>query len=145
MSEKIEGYNTFSNYDTIQFTVTYPSRYPKIKTIQINFGGVGTFDEDVLAETRRYKHYIKQFFHSKSKDGYFKDKFIFIDGSSDSLIRNKGGLFFSEVFLYLEEEYEKSFVVSYLKNLFDELNEYHKNHKKIKFTKYKHYKNLKCA
>ena len=146
MRTKKEGWNTFSNFDTIQIALDYPSRGKKTKTLQIIFGSHAKFNEDtVRKDNRDYRHFLKKFFYERSKDGYYNEKFLFIDGTPDSLEKRGHGLIFHEVFFFLEEEYYKDFVVEYFIPLFEQLNDYHKNHERIQFKKYKHLKQDRLA
>lgn len=137
MRKIIEGVNGFSNYDTIQFYVDFPKKR-SINTFQITFGGYVVGDMDsFFPEMRKYNRQIRQLFNRRSKDGYYKDKFIYIDGFSNNLKKTGQGGIFNEVFMFLEETYEKKFVIDYLKTLFEEVNEFHREHKFFKFVKYK--------
>lgn len=141
MRLKSEGRNTFSNYSTVHFAIDFPDRKRTIKSLQLTLGGWSDFgDDNMKSLNHQHKSFIKQFFFKKSKDGYFTDRFLFIDGTHDALVRNKKGLMFHEVYLFLQEEYDKYFVVDYLKDLFQELDEYHRTHPRIKFSKYHHRK-----
>lgn len=132
-----EGINIFSNYDSVRFYIDYDKKGKSVKSLQITFGGYAYFDEATMKnELANYNVWIKRFFKQKSKDGYFKDRFIYINDLHNSFnIKSSGGMF-PKVFLFLEEEYEKKFLVEYLRTLFEEINYYHKNHKSIVFKKY---------
>lgn len=141
MRTKKEGFNTFSEFDTIQIAVDFPKRGKKINSFQIIFGGHATFDNETWKkDNREYIHGLKKFFYNRVKDGYYKERFLLIDGTPNSVEKNKSGLIFHEVFFFLEEEYDKSFVIDYMKGVFNDLNQYHRDHSRIKFKKYKHYK-----
>lgn len=137
MRKIIEGVNGFSNYDTLQFYIDFPKKR-NINSIQITFGGYVVGDLDSFnSEMRKYNREIRQYFNRKSKDGYYKNKFIVIDGFTDSLKRTGQGGIFNEVFLFLEETYHKKFVIDYFKTIFQELDDFHKEHKFFNFIKYK--------
>lgn len=132
-----EGVNIFSNYDCVRFYIDYDKKGHSVKSLQISWGGYAFFDESNLKnEIANYNIWIKRFFQKKSKDGYFKDRFIYINDLHKTIwTKNSGGIF-PKVFLFLEEEYEKKFITDYLKTLFAEINAYHTNHKSITFKKY---------
>ena len=135
MSTRIEGYNSFSNYDTLHF-ILESSRTRTIDKVQLNFGSMVETYED-YTHIRNHLYNIRQYFHNKSKEGYYKPKFIFIDGATERLKQKKRGLLFNQAFFFLQETYEKEFVYNYFVSLFQEINDIHKNHPNIKFIKYK--------
>jgi hypothetical protein len=137
MSFKEEGINKFSNYKSLQFGIEF-DRTKHIKSCQISFGGYSKHKgENFNRESRLYKYGLKQLLNKRSKDGYYKDKFILIDGFSDRFEEQKQGLLFQKVFFHFEETYEKGFVIDYLKTLFQEIDDYHRNCPHFKFEKYK--------
>lgn len=146
MRTKLEGYNTFSNYDQIQIAIDFTNRSHKTKSLQIIFGGESIFNPDtVKSDNRGFKYKLKKFFYDHSKDGYYKEKFLFIDGSTERMESKGRGLIFHEVFFFLEEEYDKLFVIDYFKGLFDELNEIYRTEDRIQFRKYKRLKKDRCV
>jgi hypothetical protein len=137
MRTRKEGWNTFSNYDTVQFYLD-STKKTKIDSIQLTFGGYGTCSsEELRMSINKYKHDLKQFFYRKSFDGYFKRRFIFIDGFHENFEAKGAGIVFNQVFFYLEEKYYRQFIVDYFKNIFVEMNDYHKGSKYFNFMKYK--------
>lgn len=137
MRTKKEGHNTFSNYEAIKIYIDYTQRGKTCKTLQITWGGYAHFDEGTLRhDIGNYNVDIKRFFHSKVRDGYFTNKFIYVNEVPESIYDRFSGLWFPKVFLFLEDEMEKSFVVDYLKTLFKPLSFYHLMHQNITFTQY---------
>lgn len=137
MRKIIEGVNGFSGYDTIQFYVDFPKK-KYINSFQITFGGYMVGDlEEFSSQMRKYNREIRQIIYNRSKDGYYKDKFIYIDGFTEHLKKCGQGGIFNEAFFFTEETYDKYFMIDYLKTLFDEINEFHREHKFFKFIKYK--------
>jgi len=137
MSFKEEGINKFSNYESIQIGIDWDRR-KHIKSCQITFGGYSKFKgENFNRESRLYKYGLKQILNKRSKDGYYNEKFILLDGFSERFVEQKEGLLFQKVFFHLEETYEKGFVIDYLKTLFQEIDDYHRNCPHFKFEKYK--------
>lgn len=138
MSTRTEGFNSHSNFDTVQFLMDF-GRKGVIKSFQLQFGSHYKCEqEEMKKQIKLYHHDIRQLFYKKSKDGYFKKDFLFFEGFKPN---KKGeGIVFPTLFFYLEEEYEKTFVIDYMVPIFNELNEYHKNHPFFKFTKYKNRK-----
>lgn len=132
-----EGFNTFSGYDSCVFYLDFVNRKSTTTTVQMKFGGEAECEsENIKSEVRKYYSQIRQFFYRKTRDGYYNDKFIFIPGNNENLIRVGKGLFFNEIFFFLEEEYEKKFVIEYFITLFNEIEQINKNNKEIKFSKY---------
>jgi len=132
-----EGVNLFSNYDTLIFKLE-SGRKKQLNTVQISFGGYSYHKgEDVSREKKLFRHGLKQLFSKKSKDGYYKPQFIFLDGFTEGYDLNKQGLLFHKVFFYLEESYERGFVIDYLKTLFQDIDDYHKSNPYFRFHKYK--------
>lgn len=135
MSTRTEGFNSHSNFDTVQFVMNF-GRKGVIKSFQLQFGSQAICQQEGMKEQiRLYHHDMRQFFYRKSKDGYFKKDFLFFDGFKENFTGD--GIVFPTFFFYLEEPYEKTFLIEYLIPLFDELNDYHRNHPFFKFSKYK--------
>ncbi len=62
-------------------------------------------------------------FNKHSKDGYYKPKFLLIEHYPDSLKLNGKGYISFEPFLFLQEDYTREFVHSYVLSLFQEIDE----------------------
>lgn len=132
-----EGVNSFTSYPSVKFYIDYLKRGYSIKSLELSWGGYAHFDADTLkADIRNYDVFIRRFFHHHIKDGYYTDKIIYVNNIPDNLYVKHSSLWFPKVFLFLEEEYEKKFVVEYLKTLFEPLADYHTNHKSILFQHY---------
>lgn len=137
MRTKKEGTNTFSNYEAIKIYIDYTQRGKTCKTLQLTWGGYAHFDESSMShDIHNYNVNIKRFFRSKVRDGYFTDQMIYINELHENLQNTYRGLWFPKMFLFLEDEMEKTFVVDYLKTLFKPLSTYHALHDKITFTQY---------
>lgn len=137
MRTKIEGINTFTNYETLVYYFDFPAR-KYVNTVQLTYGGYAEcINEEIKSSLNLYRHQIKQLFSRRAKDGYFNKRFIFIDDVPTTFYESGRGLMFNQVFFYLEETYEKSFVIDYFKDIFKELEEFHSGHSHFNFTKYK--------
>lgn len=137
MRTKIEGTNTFNDYETLVYYFDFPSR-KFVKSVQLTFGGYAECNNDEIKSSMNiYKHQVKQMFGRRVKDGYFNKRFIFIDGFHTNFHELGKGLMFHQVFFHLEETYEKPFVVDYFRDIFQELDDFHKGHTHFNFTKYK--------
>lgn len=137
MRTRNEGFNTFSNYDTIQFYLDFTSRKSFVESVQLTYGGyafVNPYSYKIDLRNSRYK--AKMLFNEHSKDGYYKEKFLFLDGTPQSMNIIFKGTIFHEVFFYLQEEYDKEFVIEYFKTLFPKINDLHKFNTEVKFVKY---------
>jgi len=140
MRTKNEGKNCFSNYDTIQFYFDYERTY-KITSIQLTFGGYAKcLNENYRTSVKLYNHSIRQYFRKRIRDGYYQERFIYLDGFPDIFYLTGQGTVFNRIFFHLEETYDKKFVIDYFKSMFDELNDLHKNHDDLEFIKYKNRK-----
>jgi len=137
MTTKQEGFNTFSNYETNKYYLDFNKRGRQTSTVQLRFGGFAkTEEENVATQVRKYNRLIGQYFHSRVKDGYFKKKFFHIK-LENSLLEKKGeGLFWTEIFFFLEETYDKTFVIDYFKTIFPDIEQINKTNKSFKFQKY---------
>lgn len=114
------------------------SRRKYVDTIQMTFGGSVQGDEDTfLNDIKLFKHSLRQFFYQRSKDGYYKKKFIFIDKENVLMKQKSVGMLFFDVFLFLEETYERDFLIEYFDTIYPELNQIYNNQKNLKFKKYK--------
>ena len=114
------------------------SRRKYVDTIQMTFGGSVQGDEDTfLNDIKLFKHALRQFFFNRSKDGYYKKKFIFIDKENVLMKQKSVGMLFFDVFLFLEETYERDFLIEYFDTIYPELNQIYNNQKNLKFKKYK--------
>lgn len=132
-----EGFNAFSNYETCKFYLEFNRRGRTTSTVQLRFGGFAkTEEENVASSVRRYNRQVSQLFHSRVKDGYYRNKFFHIKLDNAHFLKKGEGLFFTEVFFFLEEIYEKTFVIDYFKTIFAELDQLNKNNKYFKFEKY---------
>jgi hypothetical protein len=80
---------------------------------------------------------LRQFFYQRSKDGYYKKKFIFIDKENVLMKQKSVGMLFFDVFLFLEETYERDFLIEYFDTVYPQLNQIYNNQKNLKFKKYK--------
>lgn len=137
MRTKKEGHNTFSNYNAIKIYVDYAKRGKTTNSVQLTWGGYAYFDEHTMRNSiANYNVFIKRFFNAHIEDGYYKKNFIYINEIPEHLYQSHKGLWFPKVFLFLEETYDKDFVMDYLKTLFKPLSEYHHYHKSIQFTHY---------
>lgn len=137
MRTKKEGGNTFSNYDAVKFFIDHTSQKKTCKSLQITWGGYAEFDPATMRnDIANYNINIRRYFKSKVRDGYFTDRFIYINDKNEKLMETARGLWFPKMFLFLEDEMDKKFVVEYLETLFADLADYHENHKTIKFTHY---------
>jgi hypothetical protein len=143
MRNKNEGKNTFSNYPTIKFTIDYVVQRRIVNSLELGWGGFAVFDINTMRnDIANYNIAMRRYFNSKVKDGYFTDRFIYINELPDNASLTGKAMWFPKVFLFLEEEYEKEFIVDYLKTLFTEIEHFHATHKKIKFGHYEHRKTL---
>lgn len=138
MAQIKEGYIQFSNFDCLKYSFEFATkRQGSIKTIQLRMGGMANTDPQYsVRNVNQYNWKIRKYFYNKSKDGYYKPRFIFIEDTPQSFFRNGKGLLFNEFFFYLEEEYDKRFVLDYFLTLLPEVDTFHKNYKDIKFSKY---------
>ena len=122
--------------DNFKLTYSFPKKRTS-NTIQITFGSMIEGGEDNFnSDLRKFKHSLRQFFYQKSKDGYYKKKFLFIEKENVFLKQKKKGMLFFDVFLYLEEYYERNFIVDYLDTILPEINQIYYNHKQFKFKKF---------
>jgi len=145
MRTKIEGTNTFNDYDTLVYYFDFPKRR-FVNSVQLTFGGYAECNNDeVKSSMNLYKHSLKQLFSRRVRDGYYKKRFIFIDGFHTNFVQLGKGLMFHQVFFYLEETYEKPFVVDYFRTIFQDLEKFHITNPNFNFTKYKWRKNLRHA
>lgn len=136
MCDKREGVNKFSDYQTAMFYLDF-GRARIIKSFQLRFGGVVIpKTENIKSDLRKYKYELKRFFYNKSRDGYYKDRFLFIDGTPDSFELKNGGFIFHDFHFFTEGELEKKFVVEYMETLFKELDVYFRNHKSFEFKRF---------
>lgn len=143
MRDRSEGVNTFSNYDSLQFYLDF-TRSRTIKSFQVTFGSFMKCNEENFAPfIRKYRSDMKRFFYEKSREGYYKDKFIYLDGITDSFKLKGEGVVFNEVYLFTQEPYERNFVIDYMTGLFQELDNYHTNYKSFEFKKYKEHAKIK--
>ena len=137
MRTKKEGHNTFSNYEAIKIYIDYSKLGKTTQSLQLTWGGYAHFDGGTLRnDIANYNIDIRRFFRSKVRDGYFTDRFIYVNDVPESIYERHSGLWFPKMFLFLEEEYEKKFVVEYLQTIFKSLSAYHHKHKNIIFTHY---------
>lgn len=140
MSTRIEGYNTFSQFNTCNF-ILESSLKRTIDSVQLTFGSFVEGDSGTIkTDLRNHFFNIRKFFYNHHKDGYYKKRFIFLDGGSEFLMKNGKGLCFNQAFFYLEETYEKEFVYDYFITLFPLIDEIHAKNKTINFTRYNHAK-----
>ncbi len=143
MSTRIEGYNTFSNFDTCNF-ILESSLKKNINSVQLTFGSTLKSDSpEFKTDLRNHFFNLRKFFYNHHKDGYYKKRFIFIDGTSELLLERKKGLCFNQAFFYLEEDYEKQFVYDYFISLFTLINDMHAKNKTINFIRYNKHAKVK--
>lgn len=135
--KRIEGRNLFTQYPSLKFYIEYFGHRAMINTLEVSWGGYAFFDEGTLRnDIANYNVFIRRFFYNHAKDGYYSDRFIYINDLPESIYIKNQGLWFPRVFLHLQETYHKNFVCDYLKTLFPQIADYHTNHKTIKFTHY---------
>lgn len=128
--------------DNIVIYADFVKRGSMCSSVEISWGGLAKFDESTMKKDfSNYNVFIKRLFHSHIKDGYFNNKIIYINNLNDNMKKTFEGTLFAKVFLHLEEEYEKTFVLDYLQTIYAELDEYHKNHTTISFKKYPKHRN----
>ena len=124
---------TFKNFDV---TIDFPRR-KQMETIQFTFGGICESEiEESESEFKKLKHGLKQIIYNKHKDGYYKEQYCFIPKINEVYKKKGKGLVYFEIFLYLEESYERDFIVEHLLTLFAEIDALYSKNKFFKFTKY---------
>jgi len=127
-----------NSYDDLHFTIYYSSRKKYVDTVQLTFGGyVKGEKEEFERNLKLHIHSLKQLIYRKHKDGYYRKRFILIEKITDSILKNKEGTLFFDLFLYLEETYEKDFVTEYLHTLMSDISKLCKENKFFKQRKYK--------
>ena len=137
MRYRREGYNTFSKYKNFQGYCDWPHKL-LVKSFQITLASYIEGDKtEIQTEYRKFKHQLKQFFYYKSKEGYYKERFILIDTIPETIVKNGGGTFQCEIFLFTQEDYEKKFILPHVISLFDGIDSLIKGTKKLTFSKYK--------
>lgn len=137
MRSRNEGYNTFSNYKNFQGYCDFPKKL-FINSFQLSFGAyIQGEAENIESEFRKFRHEIKKFIYLKSKDGYHKERFIFIDKVPDTFVKKAGGSVVVDIFLFTQEDYEKKFLKEHIISLFDGIESICSKHKSLSFIKYK--------
>ena len=137
MRTKIEGTNTFNDYETLVYYFDWPRR-KFVNSVQLTYGGFAECKiENIKRAQHLYKYEVKQLFSRRANDGYFKKTFLYLDGFRQNSQELGKGLMFNQVYFYFEETYEKPFVVDYFRTIFQELEDFHKQHNLFNFTKYK--------
>lgn len=130
------GKNRFTEYSLMDI-VLYFQRKKMVDTLQFTFGGWCESEiEDHQRQFRLLKHSLRQLLYNRSKDGYYKKNFVFVPKITDVYASNGAGLIYFDVFLFLEESYEKQFVIDYLPTLFQDIETIYKSNKFFKFRKY---------
>lgn len=133
----INGKSRLEDYKCIDVLLDLP-RKKLLNTIQFTFGGfMESETSECESKFRVLKHSLRQLIANKSKDGYYSHNFIFIPKIGDTYKVKGKGLVYFEVFLYLEETYERGFIIDHLKTLFQEIDIMYQSHNFFKFSKYK--------
>lgn len=130
------GKNRFTEYSLIDVSL-YMQKRRTVKSLQFSFGG--WCESEIEEQDRNFKllhHQLKQLLYRRSKDGYYTKNFLFVPKISDSYNKNGQGLVYYDIFLFLEESYEKDFVIDYLKTVFQDIDTIYKANKFFKFRKY---------
>lgn len=131
------GKTRFTQYSTMDISLYFPKGKKRVETIQFTFGGICESElEDLNRNVSLLKHSLKQLLYRKSKDGYFKKEFLFISKFPDFYHKTGSGLVYFDVFLHLEEPYEKKFITEHLLTIFEEIENIYKQNKFFKFRKY---------
>ena len=138
-----EGFNKFTKLENFKYKI-YAGRKNELDSLQLNFGSfLFCESENINKSLSLLKHNIKQFFSIHQKDGYYKKRNIFIPHIPDAFYQNGKGYCYFELFLFLEETYDKKFVFPYIKELCEELdNTVISKHTDFKFHKVKSHKLL---
>jgi hypothetical protein len=122
MKSPKNGFHIFNNYDKAVYKISSNRRGRTINTVSL---WIGTYlisnPEDYKSHTRKLSRKFNHFFSRHSKDGYFRDKFILIEHYPDSLKLKGRGYISYEPFLFLQEDYTREFVHSYILTLFQEM------------------------
>ncbi len=93
-----------------------------LKSSQITIGSfIFSNKEDVKKQVRTLNILMKRFIKQHSKDGYYHDKFVFIEHYPDSLFKTGKGYFYVEAYLFFQEEYTRDFAYSYFDELFQKM------------------------
>lgn len=122
--------------NNLVFKLSLP-RKKNIDTLQFRFGGHMEGDKhEFNSELRKLFYEIRMKIWKRSRDGYFKDKFLFIYDPNVSLERTGRGIVFVDVMLYLEETYEKKFILDYLPTIFQEIQDSYEGNKFFKTKPY---------
>ena len=134
--EFTNGKNRFTNYELFDISVDFP-RGRTIDNLQFSIGGMCSSKlDDIPRQYKVFKHQFKQLLYRRSKDGYYSKNFHFIPKISEVYQKHGDGLVYMDVFLFLEEKYDKQFVIDYLITLFDDFDQFYKSNKFFKFRKY---------
>jgi hypothetical protein len=118
------GFHSFNDYNKAVYKISSNKRGRTIDTVSLWIGTyLFTNTEDYKSHTRKLSRKFNNFFSNHSKDGYYRDRFILIEHYPDSLKLNGKGYISFEPFLFLQEDYTREFVHSYVLSLFQEIDE----------------------
>lgn len=130
------GTNRIESYDLFNINIDFPKR-AMMNKIQFSINCHMSSDvEEFRNQFRRLKHSFKQLIYNSSKDGYYKKDYCFISKVSDVYELKGKGLLTFELFLYLEETYERKFILDYLLTLFNKIHILFEKDKFFTFSKY---------
>ena len=120
MPQLKEGYTLFSDYECMRYNINFATRNKIVKSLQLTFGGWATTDsDDSKRNIKVYNWKIKRFFYDKSNDGYFAPRFITKNNTPNTFYSSGEGMIFNEYFFFLQEQYDKEFVIDYFKTLIE--------------------------
>jgi len=132
-----EGVDRFTNYESIYFTLNFDKRGSTKNSFNLSFGGIlETKSDNPRHDLRKLSHELKKLIYFRSKDGYYKKNFIFLEHIPNTFKNTGRGMVFFELFCFLEEPCDRDFITDYLKTLFTEIQNVYTNNKQFKSHKY---------
>lgn len=138
---KYKGSNRIRDYKLFDINIDFPRNRTSINNLQFTLGGWVEADLDEIKNNlRRFNHNLKQIIYKKSKDGYYKPNYCFVMRNGDRLSEKGKGLLYFDIFLHLEEEYERKFIMEHLRTIFAEIDILYSKENFFTFSKYNPYR-----
>lgn len=130
------GKSRLTHYKNIDITLDFP-RSRVFDKLQFTFGGMVESEvDDYKRQFSLVKYQLKQLLYRRSKDGYYQPNFIFIPKIGENYKETGKGLVYFEIFIHLEEPYERNFIVEHLKTIFQEVDDLLGDNQYFNFHKY---------
>lgn len=137
MAGQVEGRDKFTTYESVYFTLHFDTRKTMKRSFNLGFGGIiESLTDTPQKSVRKLARELKHLFYQRSKDGYYKSKFIFLEHIPDSFKTTSKGIVYFETFCFLEDPCDRDFILDYIKTLLPEIEKVYKSNKQIKCLKY---------